>query len=405
MLTLLPVMEKGNDGFVEYLEHGKKEASFWLFLYKMVIILLIAITALLIIDRLSSKRTNWSELQTPEEVLAAFIDVESISGNEENMGLSVEAWLRTNGWETMRQQVTQNTFNVFAHRGNSNPPLILNSHLDTVPPFIPFSEDEDNIYGRGACDAKGQIVALVFAAQEMMAEGSLNPNDIGLLFTTQEETTSLGMITANQLGITPKYILTGEPTDRVLALGHKGSVSLVIESFGKAAHSGYPELGKSAIVPLVKAIERLESKVWPYDPYFGQCTLNTGLISGGVASNVVPEYARANIMIRNVIPFEELQKQIDEVIGTEDGLNVTYVSRDNPFLCSTVPGFPYGIMSFGTDLPSFVGNHQSYLYGPGSILVAHTADEYISKQELYTTIEDYKILVTRILAQGEIFVL
>ena len=122
--------------------------------------------------------------------------------------------------------------------------------MDTVPPFIESSEDEEFIYGRGSCDAKGIIAAQIFAAQRLRDEGV---NDVGLLFTVDEELSSLGAQAANKhpLARECRYLINGEPTDNRLATGTKGSVRVIITTEGRAAHSAYPEAGESAIEKLL----------------------------------------------------------------------------------------------------------------------------------------------------------
>lgn len=200
---------------------------------------LVVVALLVLIAVGNTKPTKFHETaQNEHKLLSEFIQIPSISANEQYMGQAIYEWLQQQNWTVIKQKVTPTTFNVFAHHGNPNPMLIINSHMDTVPPFIPFSEDADNIYGRGACDAKGSIVMQLIAVTQMLAEGSLNPQDIGLLYVVEEETTSRGMLAANDLRLTPKYLIVGEPTERKLGAGHKGGVNFNVESFGKEAHSG-----------------------------------------------------------------------------------------------------------------------------------------------------------------------
>jgi acetylornithine deacetylase len=233
----------------------------------------------------------------------------------------------------------------------------------------------------------------------MLEEGSLDPNDIGLLYVVGEETVSSGMTMANQLGITPAYLVVGEPTDLRLGLGHKGGLGFVAQSFGRESHSGYPWLGKSAITPLVSFMTDLETEPWPNDPFFGQTTMNIGQMCGGVAMNVVPANASISVMLRATVPAATLKARVLELAAPYN-LTLTFSADFDPFRCDLVPGFEAQFFGFGTDLPAFHGKgHLSYLFGPGSILVAHTDGEYIDKGELARSIGETKRLVTAILAQ------
>jgi len=244
-------------------------------------------------------------------------------------------------------------------------------------------------------------VAQLFAVTQMLADGSLDPQDIGLLYVVEEETTSRGALASNELGLTPAYLLVGEPTELNLAAGHKGGISFVANSVGKESHSGYPELGVSAIDPLVEFLGDLLRQQWPNDTFFGQSTINIGKINGGVAANVVPAAANASVYIRAAVPVATIKAQILQVAIPYPNITFTWISEKDPFRCDVVPGFQTEVFAYGTDLPSFHSpNHKSYLFGPGSILVAHTDGEYINKTELTYSIGEYKRLITAILAQG-----
>jgi len=339
------------------------------------------------------------EVSDPSKLLVQFIDINSVTGSEAKMGDFIYDWLDHQGWTVQRQMVTSATFNIFATRGNPNPRLLLSSHFDTVPPFIPGYDDGTRVWGRGAVDAKGPIVSQLFAVTQMLAEGSLSPEDIGLLYVIQQETNSGGMKKANELGLTPQYLIMGEPTDLELGLGHKGELGFTAQSFGQESHSGYPQLGMSAITPLVSFMMDLELEPWPNDTYFGQTTMNIGTMRGGVAMNVVPASANISVAIRAAVPVETLKERVIQLAAPYN-LTLAFPEQFDPFRCDLVPGFPTDLFAFGTDLPAFTApNHKSYLFGPGSILVAHTDGEYLEKDLLLLSISEYKRLITAVLSQ------
>lgn len=188
--------------------------------------------------------------------------------------------------------------NILAYKGTSRQTrLLFNSHLDTVPPYIGPSEDSDTLYGRGSTDAKSSIAAQLLAAEAMYADGTIGDGDVSFLFVVGEEVDHVGMIASNELGLSPQYLVVGEPTESKLAVGHKGMYKFKLQSKGKAAHSGYPQLGESAIIPLMRLLLELDAAqaLFPVDPLLGPTTLNIGTISGGAAANVVPDYAQAEV--------------------------------------------------------------------------------------------------------------
>jgi acetylornithine deacetylase len=260
--------------------------------------------------------------------------------------------------------------------------------MDTVPPFIPSSEDAGRIYGRGSCDAKGIIAAQV-AAAERLRQQSIH---VGLLFVVGEERDSLGARVANEFVTNGhasgcRYLVNGEPTENHIALASKGTLRVEVTAKGRMAHSAYPELGESAIDKLIPALTRLRVMPLPSDPDVGPCTLNIGLIEGGRAPNVIPDYAHADLLYRLIGPSTDLRKQILAAAG--DSVQVTF-PLELPFLrLRTVDGLPTMIAAFTTDIPKLTHWGEPVLLGPGSIHVAHTDGEYIEKQQLAESIDLY----------------
>ncbi len=325
------------------------------------------------------------------------IDIESISGNEAAAGNYLYGELCRLGWQTKKMPVEGERFNLYATpQRNSEAEIrkpeavVFSTHLDTVPPFIPSSEDATRIYGRGACDAKGIIAAQIAAAERLRQQGIY----VGLLFVAGEERDSLGAKVANEHAPGCKFLINGEPTENRIALASKGTLRVEVTASGRMAHSAYPELGDSAIDKLLAALSRLRSMPLPSDPEIGPCTLNIGLIEGGRAPNVIPDYAHADLLYRLVGPSEELRRQILATAGNQ--VKVTF-PLELPFLrLRTVDGLPTMIAAFTTDIPRLTNWGEPLLIGPGSIHVAHTDGEYIEKQQLHEAIELYCTIARRL---------
>jgi acetylornithine deacetylase len=255
--------------------------------------------------------------------------------------------------------------------------------MDTVPPFIPSSEDETRLYGRGSCDAKGIIAAQTAASVRLHEQGI----HCGLLFVVGEERDSLGAHVANEQPQGAKFLINGEPTENRLALASKGTLRAEITARGKMAHSAYPELGDSAIEKLLPALTRLRAMPLPSDPEVGPCTLNIGLIQGGRAPNVIADYAHADLLYRLVGPSEELRRQIVTAAGKDVEVEFPLELRFLRF--RKVDGLPTMVASFTTDIPKLTQWGEPLLIGPGSIHVAHTDGEFIPKLELHEAVDLY----------------
>jgi len=320
------------------------------------------------------------------------IDIESISGNEAAVGNYLYGELCRIGYLTKKIPVEDDRFNVFAiHPDHPSPSVVFSTHMDTVPPFISSSEDADRIYGRGSCDAKGIIAAQVAAAERLQRDGIY----VGLLFVVGEERDSLGAQIANDHApASCRFLVNGEPTENRIALASKGTLRVEVTARGRMAHSAYPELGESAIDKLLASLGKLRAMKLPSDPEVGPCTLNIGLIEGGRAPNVIPDYAHADLLYRLVGPTNELRKQIVATSG--DQVEVTF-PLELPFLrLRTVDGLPTMIAAFTTDIPKLTNWGEPLLIGPGSIHVAHTDREYIEKRQLHEAIDLYCTIAQRL---------
>ena len=326
------------------------------------------------------------------ELTRELIDIPSVTGDEMAVGRFLSNHLDGLGYRVERQEAAGDRFNVIATTKES-PRIVFSTHMDTVPPWIASSEDEEFIYGRGSCDAKGIIAAQIFAAERLRAAGI---NDIGLLFTVDEELSSAGAQAANNhpLGRECRYLINGEPTDNRLATGTKGSVRVIITTEGRAAHSAYPEAGESAIDKLLDILQDIRACEWPEDSFFGATTCNIGVLSGGTRPNVIADKARAELQIRLGIDIEHVKGVLEEVTGGRGRLE--YASAHNPVRLFSVPGFEQCVVRFTTDVPYLSHWGKPLLIGPGSILDAHTDHERIAKQELEDAVDLYVDLMKKL---------
>jgi acetylornithine deacetylase len=322
------------------------------------------------------------------------IDIPSVTGDEFQVGTSLAELLNRRGYQVELQEIENDRANVIATTGG-RPKVVLSTHMDTVPPYIAAGEDEEFIYGRGACDAKGIIAAQIAAAERLRAE---SVNDIGLLFTVDEEVTSAGAKALNEhpLAAGCLYLINGEPTDNRLAIGTKGSLQVTIKTQGRAAHSAYPEQGDSAIVKLLNVLDDVRQIVWPSDETFGETTCNIGVISGGTRANVVPEAAQTTLQIRLVAGAQAAKDLLERAVDGRAALE--YKSVHDPIRLLALDGFESTIVRFTTDIPYLSNWGTPLLIGPGSILDAHTEHERVAKSELLKAVEIYRDLVQRLLA-------
>lgn len=327
------------------------------------------------------------------------VDIESISGNETAVANYLYGELRQLGYNTVKMPVEGNRFNLYAiFQDRPEPAIVFSTHLDTVPPFIPSSEDAGRIYGRGSCDAKGIIAAQIAAAERLRRDGIY----VGLLFLVGEERDSLGAKVANDHAPkTCRFLINGEPTENRIALASKGTLRGEVTAKGRMAHSAYPELGESAIENLLDALEAIRKVPLPVDDVLGPSTLNIGTIRGGRAPNVIPDEARAEIFVRLVCDSASTRQALEAAVA---GMNVdmNFVLEIPALRLKAVDGFPTAVMAYTTDIPAFGGKWgEPLLIGPGTIHVAHTLDERVPKTQLLEAVELYKNLVRRLQAQAE----
>jgi acetylornithine deacetylase len=319
------------------------------------------------------------------------VDIESITGNETGVGEFLRTELQRLGYRAEKMLVEAERFNLWATLAETpRPAIVFSTHMDTVPPFIPSSEDSERIWGRGSCDAKGIIAAQIAAAERLRAGGI----HAGLLFLVGEEKDSQGAQVANQQPPGSRFLVNGEPTENRLGLASKGTLRVELTARGRMAHSAYPELGESAIDKLLVALTRLRAMPLPSDPQVGPCTLNIGMIEGGRAPNVIPDFARAHLLYRLIAPAHELRRDILAAVG--DLAEANFV-LEIPFMrLRTLEGLPTMIAAFTTDIPALSRWGEPLLVGPGSIHVAHTEREHIQKSQLTAAVELYCTIAQRL---------
>lgn len=327
------------------------------------------------------------------ELTRALIDIPSVTGEEQAVGLFLASYLEDLGFSPSLQEVAEGRFNVVATT-EALPRVVLSTHMDTVPPYIISTEDETRIFGRGACDAKGIIAAQIIAAEQLRREGI---NEIGLLFTVDEELGSLGARVANAHEIAPacEYLINGEPTDNKLATATKGSLRLSLTAEGRASHSAYPEEGESAIEKLMDVLQDVRRHEWPIDRVLGDTTCNIGVIAGGTRPNVIPANANAVLQFRLVTNADELKASLEKLIASR--VEIEYLSENDPVYLTTVDSLEQCVVRFTTDIPYLFHWGKPLLIGPGSILQAHTDHEFVEKEELTKSVDLYVRLVRELL--------
>jgi acetylornithine deacetylase/succinyl-diaminopimelate desuccinylase-like protein len=324
------------------------------------------------------------------------INIPSVTGEEFEIGNSLSELLSRLGYQVALQELSKDRDNLIATTVVS-PSVVFSTHMDTVPPHIPAREDDEFIYGRGACDAKGIIAAQIAAAERLRAEGA---DRIGLLFTVDEEATSAGAKIANEhpLAASSRYLINGEPTDNRLAVGTKGSLQVVIRAEGRAAHSAYPEQGESAIEKLLDVLNGIRNIEWPGDDSFGETTCNIGVISGGTRANVIPDEAQTTLQIRLATESSSVKQLLEAAVGGRATLD--YKSVHDPVRLVAFDGFEQTVVRFTTDIPYLSNWGKPLLIGPGSILDAHTEHERVEKKELLRAIDVYADIARRLLKSG-----
>ncbi len=329
---------------------------------------------------------------TVSDYLKKLIDIPSPTGEEARLCRQLQQDLQAWGFETGLQKVDAGRCNLFALSA-SEPEVLISSHLDTVQPFFAASEQSGRIYGRGACDAKGQIAAAVFAVKNLP---QIFRRRVGLLFVVGEETDSIGAKTAVKNALTCRFILNCEPTGNKLAAGQCGFLAFKLTVQGKAAHSGYPGNGDSAIEKIVQQLAHLQKYDWGIDEKFGRATFNPGKIKGGTAANVIAAEAEAECSVRVVTSCDNVQAQLELLLMP--GIEVQISARSEPVQLFVPPGFAAATVRFGSDAVHFSKAYQTLMLGPGSILNAHTKDEFIEVSELEDAVKIYQNLLETLLS-------
>ena len=316
----------------------------------------------------------------------ALVDIDSTTGREQEAAAFIARTLRASGWHVDEQPLTDGRFNVIAKIGE--PRVILSTHFDCVPPFFPSRIEGTKLYGRGSCDAKG-----ILAAQVAAAEGARNAGrtDVGLLFVAGEERGSDGAKAANGWPTKSRFLINGEPTDNRLGAATKGVYRARLTATGRAAHSSQPELGESAIDKLVDALVAVRRVTWPTDPLLGATNYSVGLISGGVAPNVIAPIASAELMFRTVGDYLDVRALLADAIASLASVDDVLVVP--PVRLHTVDGFDTAIFGYTTDVPFLDAWGTPLLLGPGSVTVAHTDEENIDLDELSAAAGCYAQLI------------
>ncbi|MDO8502189.1 MAG: M20/M25/M40 family metallo-hydrolase [Gemmatimonadaceae bacterium] len=322
---------------------------------------------------------------------AELLAIPSLSGSEKAAVDFVSRWLIARGWNVTVQEVSKGRGNVWASRSGGG--VTFSTHLDTVPPHIAPKLDGDKLRGRGACDAKGIAAAMLAAADRLVAAGE---DRIDLLFVVGEEQGSDGARAANNLSATSRFLVNGEPTESKLASGAKGSLRVKVRTRGREAHSAYPHLGESAIEPMLKLLPTLHDLPLPSDPVLGETTINVGLISGGTGANIIPAHAEAEMMIRLVGDVEPMKKMIRS--WAKGRAEVEFGSHIPAQRFHIVEGFDVAPVAYTSDIPLLSRWGTPLLFGPGSIHVAHTPDEYIDVNELRASVGAYERIARQLLA-------
>jgi acetylornithine deacetylase len=327
------------------------------------------------------------------------MSIDSTSGREGDVIAWLDRYLADRGWRTHRIPVSEGRDDLFA-TAHDQPLVTLSTHLDTVPPFIAPRRDDERISGRGACDAKGIAAAMIAAAERLRAAAL----PVALLFVVGEEVTHDGAHAANEafaagaVPATSRVIINGEPTESTLALGTKGAIRVTVRTTGHAAHSAYPQLGHSATRDLVKLLAELDALAFPSEALLGETTVNIGSLAGGVADNVVAPWAEARLMIRLVTPAEDVRRVIERWV--EGRATLQWGPMVPPVRLGVVDGFATSIAAFATDIPVLTNWGTPFLFGPGSIHVAHRDDEFIAIPELLAAVDSYERIVRSVLASS-----
>jgi acetylornithine deacetylase len=330
----------------------------------------------------------------PVSLARRLIDIDSTTGREAEVGRVLSDYLRARGYSVLEQPLNADLtrFNVVAAAGE--PHVVFSTHFDCVPPFFASRIEGDLLHGRGACDAKGILAVQIAAAERLRAEGETR---VGLVFVAGEERGSDGAMAVNRIASPARFLVNGEPTDNRLGVATRGVYRVRLHAAGRAAHSGYPEFGDSAIEKLLDVLHDMRTAEWPSDELLGTTHYSVGLISGGVAPNVIPPSAEAEIIFRSVSDHDRVRGALRNVVAGR--VSVEEVLEVPPVRLRTEQGFDTAVFSYTTDIPFLTKWGTPLLLGPGSIHVAHTDREHIAIPELGRGVDLYVSLARRLLSQ------
>ncbi|MGM0555742.1 MAG: M20/M25/M40 family metallo-hydrolase [Myxococcota bacterium] len=325
--------------------------------------------------------------------LAVWLDIDSTSGGEAAFLAALEAYFADLGYDVARQPVAEGRWNLLATRMD-DPALLYSTHVDTVPPFIPARRDGDRMYGRGACDTKGGLLAMCLAAETLVDEGH---EDIGFLLVVGEEVDHIGAKTARSLDVRPERIILCEPTRNRVVAAQKGMLKFLLEAQGLAGHSAYPDRGVSAVHRLLDVLDAYRSEQWPEDELLGPTTVNIGIFQGGVAANVFAPSARAEVLFRAVSEAEPMLQRCRE--GLMEGVELSDAVYNDPVFFDPPDDVDTCTVPFNTDATYLGELGPVWLVGPGDIRVAHSDDEHIELASLIDGIDLYAELGRRVLSE------
>jgi len=327
------------------------------------------------------------------DLARALVDVDSTTGREAEACAWLAAYLRERGFRVTEQAVAGGRTNIVA-LVDPKPAIVLSTHIDCVPPFFPSRVEGGRLYGRGACDAKGALAAQVTAAERLREAGE---GRVGLLFVVGEERGSDGAAAANAISPGPAFLVNGEPTGSKLGIATRGAFRVKLRATGRAAHSSQPERGLSAIDLLIDALVELRGIALPEDPELGRTFYATGLISGGIAPNVISPSAEAELNFRTVGPGADVLARLAPLrsrVALETVLEVP------PVRMRTVPGFETAAFAFTTDIPLLDRWGRPLLFGPGSVLDAHTDGDHVEIAELEAAALAYETIARTLLLEA-----
>ena len=325
------------------------------------------------------------------ERLLKWLAVDSTSGNEREFLQLLEGMFHDDGWQITRQPVEEDRWNLLVTDG-TDPQVLLSTHVDTVPPVLEVDYDGQVVRGRGACDTKGGLLAMVHAARRVRDAGI---EGVGFLLVVGEEVDHRGAKEATALQLDVDRIILCEPTQNRVVTAQKGMVRCTLRTRGVAGHSAFPDDGESAVGPLLDALEAIRGHDWPTDELLGATTVNIGVIDAGVAANVFAPEARAEVLFRAVSDAEQLLHEVRSTVGGD--VEMVDVVYNDPVFFDVPSGVDTCTVPFNTDAPYLADIADVWLVGPGDIRCAHSEDEQIRIGEIFDGIELYEKLIQRVL--------